>query len=232
MLKFLLIFVGAVQLSLILAHAPSPCQNCCAQGHDGKNGIPGIPGVHGKPGTPGKSGNDGRNGKPGAPGPKGPPGPKGSRGPKGVQGPPGTTHVNWKQCAWKKSDERDNGLIKDCVFRKRRQNTALRVQFVGTFRIHNCNTCCKRWFFTFNGAECRGPLPIDGVLYMYKGSGANLQELHRVRVIEGYCTNIHKGTIRVGFNVGNCAGYGNADAHTGWNAVSRIIVEEVPPQQT
>ncbi|EDO33404.1 predicted protein [Nematostella vectensis] len=229
-MKLSLVFVGVVQLSLILAHTSSRCKNCCTHGHDGKNGVPGIPAIPGKPGTPGNSGDVGRDGRPGAPGPKGPPGPKGSRGPMGVQG--GTTHVNWKQCAWKKEDARDHGLLKDCVFRKRHQNTSLRVQFVGTLRIYNCNGCCKRWFFTFNGAECNGPLTIEGVIYMDKGTGANIQNLHRVRVIKGYCTNIHKGTIRVGFNVGNCAGYGNADAHTGWNAVSRIIVEEVPPQQS
>ena len=53
----------------------------------------------------------------------------------------------------------------------------------------------------------------------------------RVRHIEGYCENIHMAVVRVGFNVGNCAGYGNADAHSGWNSVSRIVVEEVPPPQ-
>ena len=53
----------------------------------------------------------------------------------------------------------------------------------------------------------------------------------RVRHIEGYCENIHRGVVRVGFNVGNCAGYGNADAHSGWNSVSRIVVEKVPPPQ-
>ena len=64
---------------------------------------------------------------------------------------------------------------------------------------------------------------------MHKVSGG---EPLRVRHIEGYCENIPKGQVRVGFNVGNCAGYGNADAHSGWNSVSRIVVEEIPaPQQ-
>ena len=34
--------------------------------------------------------------------------------------------------------------------------------------------------------------------------------------------------LRVGFWIGNCATFGNADGYTGWNSVSRIFVEEVP----
>ena len=58
-----------------------------------------------------------------------------------------------------------------------------------------------------------------------------IKNLLRVRHIEGVCMNIGRGIVRVGFWVGNCASYGSADAHTGWNSVSRIYVEEVPPPQ-
>ena len=71
-------------------------------------------------------------------------------------------------------------------------------------------------------------MPIDGIIYLYKVNGA---EPLRVRHIEGYCENISNGTVRVGFNVGNCAGYGDADAYSGWKSVSRIVVEEVPAPQ-
>ena len=63
------------------------------------------------------------------------------------------------------------------------------------------------------------------------GTGANLKDLHRVRQIDGVCENVQQGIVRVGFNVGNCASHGNADAYTGWNSVSRIYVEEVLPPQ-
>lgn len=100
----------------------------------------------------------------------------------------------------------------------------------GVLRIYNCNSCCKRWYFTFNGAECDAPAAIDGVVYMQTGASPNaIKDLHRVRQIEGVCETVSKGTVRVGFWVGNCHGYGNADAYTGWNSVSRIYVEEVPP---
>ena len=71
-------------------------------------------------------------------------------------------------------------------------------------------------------------MPIDGLIYIHGVAG--LDPL-RVRHIEGYCQNIPKGGVRVGINVGNCAGYGNADAHSGWNSVSRIVIEEVPAPQ-
>ena len=72
-------------------------------------------------------------------------------------------------------------------------------------------------------------MAIDGVFYLWKGAGT--QNLYRHRHIEGYCNQVPKGRVRVGFWVGNCASYGNADAGSGWNSVSRIVIEEVPPPQ-
>ena len=67
---------------------------------------------------------------------------------------------------------------------------------------------------------------------MATGASPNaVKDLHRVRQIEGVCESVPKGEVKVGFSVGNCAGYGAADAYTGWNSVSRIYVEEVPPPQ-
>lgn len=111
------------------------------------------------------------------------------------------------------------------MFIKKHASTVLHVYWTGVLRIASCNSCCKRWYFTFNGAECSGPLTIDGLVYI--GSGKS-QDLHRVDNIEGHCNNIHKGKVSVGFWVGNCPGYGSVDAYTGWNSVSRIFIEEVP----
>ena len=36
-----------------------------------------------------------------------------------------------------------------------------------------------------------------------------------------------KGHIRVGFWVGICAGRGVGNAYTGWESMSRIVIEEV-----
>ena len=120
-------------------------------------------------------------------------------------------------------------VIKDCVFTKNFSDTSLHVAWTGALRVTSCTGCCKRWYFTFNGAECSAPLPIDGIVYLSTVNTA--QNPSRVRHIEGHCSNIHKGKVRVGFWVGNCHGYGNADAYTGWNSVSRILVEENPKAQ-
>ena len=73
-------------------------------------------------------------------------------------------------------------------------------------------------------------MAIDGIFYMATGASGH-GNIHRHRHIEGYCHQISKGNVRIGFWVGNCKGYGNADAHSGWNSVSRIVIEEVPPPQ-
>ena len=118
-------------------------------------------------------------------------------------------------------------ILQDCVFNKRKEDTAICVVYQSNFRL-NCNsTCCKRWFVTFNGAECRGPLPIEAVYWLRSRS----QDNHIPGAIEGFCDNIHKGRIRVGIKIGNCVEYGHADGETGWNTVSRLLIEEVPRPQ-
>ncbi len=108
-------------------------------------------------------------------------------------------------------------------------DTALHVYFAGNLRIHGCDDCCSRWYFTFNGAECSSPGPIEGAVYMWQGKNSNL---YRHRHIEGHCNNIHNGKVRVGFWVGSCnVGKKLADAVTGWPTMSRIFIEEVPKAQ-
>ncbi|XP_015753806.1 PREDICTED: collagen triple helix repeat-containing protein 1-like [Acropora digitifera] len=186
----------------------------------GSPGIPGRNGVNGRNGLPGRDGRDGAKGERGV---VGPPGRKGEVGQNGKD----TYPKNWKQCVWRSEDSRDVGLIKDCLFTKFRADTSLRVVYQGNFYLYG-NNCCKRWFITFNGAECNGPMALDVVLWVMKGAG--YQE-HRPGSIEGYCQNIHKGKIRVGINIGNCNGYGNSNGFTGWNSVSRLMIEEVPRPQ-
>lgn len=203
-----------------------------ASGPAGPPGNKGEEGARGKQGPPGLKGPQGPSGPSGSPGSKGDVGARGSQGSPGIQGPPGSSGRNWKQCAFKKEDFRDIGLIKECVFKKMSKKTALRVYWAGNLRIANCNSCCSRWYFTFNGAECSTPAAIDGVVFMANGKGSRLKNLHRPRHIEGVCEKLHKGMVRVGFWVGKCYGFKSAaDATTGWNSVSRIYIEEIPPPQ-
>ena len=115
------------------------------------------------------------------------------------------------------------------MFTKTFSDTSLHVAWTGAFRVAFCKHCCKRWYFTFNGAECSAPVPIDGLVYMASVSTA--KDPMRVRHIQGHCNHIQKGRVRVGFWVGNCPGYGNANAKTGYRSVSRLYIEEIPRAQ-
>lgn len=226
-------------------------------GIPGSNGMPGMPGV---PGTQGPVGREGPKGKAGDKGTQGMMGQKGERGPEGLPGktgPPGlmgrkgelgimgargskgdkgetgesgaVSQTNWKQCVWKKQYGTNDGKIKDCSFNKLRSGTALKVSFQGNTRVDGSGSHCNRWYFKFNGNECSGPMTIEAVVLNYWPSGSpNL--LHH-RSFGGYCENIPQGAVTVELWVMQCSGY-KGDATTGWNSVSRIVVEEVSRSQS
>jgi len=108
----------------------------CYGGQPGTNGIPGMHGMPGSPGAPGRNGCDGAKGDQGSPGrtgsqgPSGAEGKKGDKGESGAQGPAGqkgqrgekgesgtsgspqlSSHMNWKECTWKKGEGKDSGVI-------------------------------------------------------------------------------------------------------------------------
>ena len=116
----------------------------------------------------------------------------------------------------------------ECSFNKLQSSTALKVSFQGNMRIHG-DTRCSRWYFKFNGNECSGPMTIEAVVYNDWSSGNS--DLHHHRSFEGYCENMPRGAINVELWVGSCSGVSQGDAYTGWNSVSRIIVEEVTAPQ-
>ena len=99
--------------------------------------------------------------------------------------------------------------------------------YEGTLRSYG-STVCNRWYFAFDGAECTKPATIEGIVYA-KSTQVNPQ---RHRHIEGYCNQIPKGHIRVGFWISKCESGSLGDGYTGWNSISRIVIEEVPPPQT
>ena len=86
---------------------------------------------------------------------------------------------------------------------------------------------CNRWYFTFDGAECTKPATIEGVVY----TGSTNSNLHHHRHIEGYCNQVPKGHIRVGFWIGKCESYSLGDGYTGLQSMSRVVIEELPPPQ-
>ena len=90
---------------------------------------------------------------------------------------------------------------------------------------------CNRWFFKFNGNECSEPMTIEAAVYNNWPSSAGNPNLLHHRSFEGYCENIPRGTVRVELWIEQCPGY-TGDAKTGWNSVSRIMIEEVSRSQS
>ena len=83
-----------------------------APGRDGSDGAKGNQGTPGKTGPQGPPGAEGKKGAKGEPGVQGPSGQKGQRGDRGDSGTPRlSSHMNWKECTWKKEDAKDSGEI-------------------------------------------------------------------------------------------------------------------------
>ena len=116
------------------------------------------------------------------------------------------------------------------MFNKLQSNSALRVSFQGNMRVRGISSKCNRWYFKFNGNECSGPMTIEAAVYNYWPSGN--PNLHHHRSFEGYCENIPQGAVRVELWVGKCSSFTLGNANTGWNSVSRIMIEEVSRPQS
>ena len=74
-------------------------------------------------------------------------------------------------------------------------------------------------------------MTIEAALYSTRPSGNIGNQLYH-RSFEGYCENIPQGTVRVELWVGQCSGWTLGDAYTGWQSVSRIMIEEVSRPQS
>ncbi|XP_052603671.1 collagen triple helix repeat-containing protein 1 isoform X2 [Peromyscus californicus insignis] len=218
------LLLGLFLVSLLLLQLPAkssasenPKYNgMCLQGPAGVPGRDGSPGANGIPGTPGIPGRDGF---------------KGEKGECLRESFEESWTPNYKQCSWSSLNYGiDLGKIAECTFTKMRSNSALRVLFSGSLRLKCRNACCQRWYFTFNGAECSGPLPIEAIIYLDQGSPElnSTINIHRTSSVEGLCEGIGAGLVDVAIWVGTCSDYPKGDASTGWNSVSRIIIEELP----
>ena len=96
--------------------------------------------------------------------------------------------------------------------------------------VYGSSIKCNRWYFKFNGNECSGPMTIEAVVYSNWPSGN--PSLMRHQSFEGYCENIPQGAVRVELWVGQCVDTTLGNAETGFNSVSRIMIEEVSRPQS
>lgn len=158
----------------------------CLQGPAGTPGRDGNPGANGIPGTPGIPGRDGLKGE------------KGECVSEVFEEPwrPNYKQCAWNSLNYgidlgkvavsisqafpsphftaslkfPHPGSRCTPFPQDCTFTKLRSDSALRVLFSGSLRLKCKNACCQRWYFTFNGAECTGPLPVESIIYLDQGS--------------------------------------------------------------
>ncbi|XP_066921674.1 collagen triple helix repeat-containing protein 1-like isoform X2 [Clytia hemisphaerica] len=231
--------------------SPSTCQPCRKgrdgrDGRDGLNGLPGrdgedgcqgpagrdgllgvrgpegVQGIQGRPGSNGTKGEQGVPGKDGKDGINGVPGVNGRPGPQGRPGKDGSIGGSYfKECAWRFTSDKETGLLKDCKFNKSQTDSYLMVSISSNIR-QGKNKACSRWFVTFDGNEC-SPYPID---HLYYRSTAN--DDYIPFTLKGVCKINKSGVVSVGFNVGKCSGFDSlGDVYTGWNQVTRIVIEEL-----
>jgi len=193
------------------------------KGRQGERGYPGTRGLRGDPGRKGPIGDPGEKGVSGPKGEKGLPGFPGVRGPKGLPGTSGSIN-SWKTCSWKHDPLQEYGLLQECIFNKRNNGSVLHVIFEGSMRVGFCTTCCKRWFFAFDGIECQDA-KIEARL-----QGSKLfagMEYRHVR-LEGYCART-AGQVPVELWVEDCLGHRRAPKVPFVRVVlnPRISVEEI-----
>lgn len=197
----------------------------------GPKGYPGIPGPKGYPGPPGPPGLfKGLPGEQGEPGENGPPGEKGQAGFPGLPGQKGEpgygldSSLKWKSCVWNFDPLQEYGLVKECTFNKTSSSSLLHVSYEGSMRVGFCNTCCKRWFFTFNGKNC----PSETIEARISGTKLEASpEYHHDR-LEGYCARA-AGPVNIGLWVEDCGSHLRAPAQIfkRLSVKTRITVEEI-----
>ncbi len=90
-----------------------------------------------------------------------------------------------------------------------------------------------RWYFTIDGQECSDPGPIDMVLFQ-----TGNYHIVRTSQVTGVCREaggsvLGAGAKRIQFQLMECPGFRGLvyDAYTGWNSLSKVIIEEVPPRK-
>ena len=118
-------------------------------------------------------------------------------------------------------------------------DTVLRVAWDGNIGVRDCADCCMRWFITINGEECTDPGPIDVAIRqdLTDINQDNWFDEYRPASIVGYCRNTTSSSLSasphvIGLSVGACVDTDapTSEVMTGYNSVSRFIIQELPDQ--
>ena len=160
-------------------------------------------------------------------------------------------YPSWTQCATENplnkltnasDDAALNETIQSCSYEKLNTDTVLKVSWDGSAALINCTLCCMRWYLTIDNMECSDPGPIDAA-YVQDLSDTVISaenNLHRPTTVAGICNQaggapLEAGDRLVELHVGLCQdtqGTGTvpepSSTITGYNSVSRIVIEEIP----
>ena len=132
-----------------------------------------------------------------------------------------------------------NTTIMECSFTKQSNDTVLKIAWDGNIALEGCADCCMRWFVTVNGEECKYPGPIDGSIRQDLTAGRFTVQFdaRRPSTITGICRGtagegqLEPGVHNIGLSVGECPNFVETyNVLTGYNSVSRFIIEEIPDE--
>ena len=125
----------------------------------------------------------------------------------------------------------------DCTFTKKRNDTVLKISWEGNIALEGCKFCCMRWYITVDGEECGDPGTIDAAIHQDLGPLTDQFDLRRPASVVGICRGLPSspffpvGNYTIGLVVGECANFQETyNVLTGYNSVSRFIIEEIPDQ--
>lgn len=161
--------------------------------------------------------------------------------PTSLAAPPddGSYYPNWAQCVTESplNSNLTNETVMECTFSKQSNDTVLRVAWEGNVAVEDCTACCMRWFITINDEECADPGPVDAAIWQDLTTGPLAQpfDLRRPGTVAGICRGgeagwLSPGEHTIGLSVGQCDGLESFSVLTGYNSVSRFIIEEIPDQ--
>lgn len=112
-------------------------------------------------------------------------------------------------------DRRDDGLLdgRTLIFQKARSDTAMRVLYSDTLRVHGTANEACRWSLRFNNNPCpSGDLYVDR--HVNKGA-----DVHSESTLVGFCEGLPTGRHVMSVEVSRVVGdaYVDSDCYTGWN---------------
>ena len=103
----------------------------------------------------------------------------------------------------------------------------LEVSFQGNMRV--IGQKCNRWYFKFNGNECSGPMTIEAAVWTgHQGTLICCIIGHLKDTVKTF----HKAQLEWNYGWEGNSGHALGDAYTGWESVSRIMIEEVSRPQS